>query len=195
MKMNMRWQIKGKKDGVTIIEGDSDVPSPWIFRILFGVAGIEATAGIVAILGGLIGHTAGPQSTGVGLLIAASIHGGIGRWMYLLRQRMLYLVPQEEMAGWLGVEKAQVETLLVENGIKPAYVVNGRPFYNRADFDTGALLRASSAPEATEDLLRPAHDQADPAELLLRASQSSSEPPVKTTQQEQKPQYQQIGHS
>ena len=71
--------------------------------------------------------------------------------------------------------KSEVATLLVENGIKPAYMVNGRPFYNRADFDTGSLLRASQAPEAMEDLLRTAHKDTDPAELLLRSSQSVHE--------------------
>lgn len=192
MKWNVRWHVKGRKNGVTVIEGDSDVPSPWIYRIMFGLAGIEAVIGVGALIYEMVASPGSAHGFDHGFFIAACVHGGVGQWVYAMRKRMLFLVPQEEMSHWLGVEPAQVDAIIIERGIKPAYLVNGRPFYNRADFEQGALLRASTAPDAVEELLRPAHDEAEPVELLLRASQASTEPLIKTTQQAEEPLYQQV---
>lgn len=165
------WQFRGKKDGVHIIEGGSDAPPKWGYYLLFSLASVEALLSLAYLLGFI---DPGPRNSLIGVvggfLFAACLHGGIGVAFVRLRKRILNMVPQEQMTEWLGLEQAQIDALVLERGIRPSYIINGRPFYRKEDFDLGSLLRPSSAPENTEELLRPSHIEQEPAELLLRAS-------------------------
>jgi hypothetical protein len=170
------WQFRGKKDGVPIIQGGSDAPPQWGYYLLFSLAFGELLLALVYLTGIL---DPGPRNSPVGILasflFAACLHGGIGLAFVRMRRRILNMVPQEQMTEWLGLEQAEIDTLVLEHGIRPAYIINGRPFYRKEDFDLGSLLRPSSAPENEAELLRPSHAEQEPEEQLLRASDATLE--------------------
>ena len=180
------WQFRGKKDGVSIVEGTSDAPPKWVSNLLFSLATVETLIALGFLLGmidpGKRGSVLGALG---GCLFAAALHGGLGLWLIRIRNRILNMVPQEQMTEWLGLEQAQIDAIVQEQGIRPSYIINGRPFYRKEDFDLGSLLRPSSAPENTVELLRPSHAEQEPTELLLRASDTAPDLSAYTLQAEE----------
>ncbi len=98
---------------------------------------------------------------------------------------MKNVAPSNEVSSQFGLDESALTALAREHAVKPRYNINGRDYYNMADFgDITTLLRASVEPNVPQaaTLLRPAGNviEASP-ETLLRAAASIMQPPLTMT--------------
>jgi hypothetical protein len=99
--------------------------------------------------------------------------------IYMLRLQILMARTSSvnKVCSRLGIQEELLKAIAEERDIKPQYNLNGRDYYNMADFkDVGSLLRASQQPTvATETLLRPAANTETSPETLLRADNAAQQ--------------------
>ncbi len=182
---SFEWRGRTKQ-GVSKWVGSEEGP-PRLLGKIFTRYGIAAGIGGLALA--LYGLTTGalPQSGSI-LMMIGLIHGvvftGIGQWVLSFRRTIQRLKPVETVAQQMQMDTPTIERLAELRGIKPRVNINGRDYFEIADFnDAKLLLRASSKPAAGRDtLLRAASADTNPAsDHLLRAT--SAEPASRPTQE------------
>lgn len=162
---NLGLRFFGRDDqGVSVWQGNRE-SLKWGSTLLAVLGCVTATLGVGI---GMIGHEWSPAVIMVPL---GCIHLAISWWMKRHDAWLNGLATIREIAADIGVDPDQLDRWAAgfEAGqIKPRVILNGRPFYNPADFgEAGILLRAASAP-AGEELLRSAESARTDDQLLLR---------------------------
>ena len=160
-----------------IVSGFQNGVPPLGICLAFCLAGL--------LLFGCVWHTGpgGWQRTDIGpfnlgLLFFGTLFECVGGLFFKWRRDVLRLESEETVCRKFGVDKAALQRLIEDRGIRPRYVVNGQSLYDLADFrEANMLLRASAAPNAPpETLLRPASVNVEtPPETLLRAAVSTQD--------------------
>ncbi len=173
--MNKRQAWDEAKEPFVFAGGGDGIPTPGFCTLMLGGGILQ----IVLALGqGAAGWRVGENgSFAQGLLFFGTAIGGVGGWLLNTRLRLLDLGTAEETSDLLGIEAEDLPAVAARQGVKPRYLINGRPMYALYDFDLAApqdariLLRASSAIAAEpHTLLRAASDTTRvPADQLLRA--------------------------
>lgn len=158
------WQRKGERGffcegenerGVPVLTGTWDLP-PLGFCLLFLLLGGVGMS--FAVWNGALCLLYGESHLVASLLLL--LWGGIyfanGAHLYRLRGQILRLASEEHLCQQLGLDGAAFQRAVQERDIRPRYDINGRAFYDPADFgDPALLLRpAAMAPTPPDRLLR-----------------------------------------
>lgn len=178
--MNKRQAWDEAKEPFVFAGGGDGIPTPGFCTLMLG-GGILL---IVLALGqGSSGWRVGENgSFAQGLLFFGAAIGGVGGWLLHTRLRLLDLGTAEETSDLLGIEAEDLPAVAAQQGVKPRYLINGRPMYALYDFDSATphesrlLLRASSTIAAEpHTLLRAANSTTPvPANQLLRADTTTT---------------------
>jgi hypothetical protein len=177
------WQWRGRtKQGASKYVGSQAGPPKWAWWLLFGLASIEAVIAAGLLIASLFIRVDLGDACGFGL--GAAGHALTGWW---LRRQYYYIhgmVDEDDAARWLGVDKAELNQIVEERGIRPKYNINGEDFYDRRDFgDVATLLRASApSVEKQQSLLRAAGNVQAQPDTLLRAEPTADGPQTTTVQ-------------
>jgi len=168
------WERKGERGffcegeserGVPVLTGTWDAP-PLGFCLFFLILGSVGIA--FALWHGTLGLLSDgpPLTVAAFLLLWSGIYFANGVFLFRLRRRILRLSPAEDLCRQFGIEAAVFRRVVQERGIRPHYDINGRDFYDPADFGEGAVL-LRPAPPPSESLLRPLPLTSTPADQLL----------------------------
>lgn len=165
MRVSYDLHLMGKdKRGVPVVRANADVPR---LSLAYGPIG----CGLITAL--FIAPSL-PMLLRYGffwvvalLLMSCALLLGFGVWAFRLRRKLMHLAGEDQLAERFGCDSERLRSVAEQQGILPRYNVNGRDYYEPADFgDAATLLR----PAHNADLLRPAAAGESKAENLLRAS-------------------------
>jgi hypothetical protein len=161
------WTLSRRADGIPVLDGATDSPSPVLIYFLLGMgAAVAAIPTLVWLLGadwlttGFLIITCGTLSC----LAAITV-----RRIAAVRRHLHSLRSTTDLAGRYGITPESLRAFASSHAIRPHFIVNEQEHFHPADFDSLAtLLRPAESPP--DILLRPAAPTASPESTLLLPS-------------------------
>lgn len=173
-KLKLLFCIEDKRDERGVPTTKTGVGSPSQF-LLVGLLilslPIIGTAITLLLSRGMSDHQRSLWISQMGMMTVGLALPGLSGGFYFIRlfrqSRKWWSV--EKSCSKLGIPQEDLMRFVSERNIRPRYNIDGKDYYDPADFkDAVTLLRAAQQPTSPDTLLRPATNAQTPPEQLLR---------------------------